>query len=258
MISDTHTGGGAWLEDLTWPQARARLEAGAVVLVPVGAAAKEHGHHLPLATDWLIARALADAVARELPVLVAPVIGFGYYPAFVDYPGSQTLRAGTFIALVVDVLTKLVRDGARRIAILNTGVSTEAPLALAAREVLDTTGIRVVTADIRNLARDADACLAEPGGGHADERETSLMLAIDPARVDMTLAVAEHGNEESHATSAFRRPAKLSHDPASPDYSATGATGDARLASAEKGRVILDAMARDLVDGLRAEFTELR
>ncbi len=51
MTSDT----GVWLEDLTWPEAKARFEAGALVVVPVGAAAKAHGPHLPLKTDALTA-----------------------------------------------------------------------------------------------------------------------------------------------------------------------------------------------------------
>ncbi|MGH7357932.1 MAG: creatininase family protein, partial [Candidatus Rokuibacteriota bacterium] len=49
---------GAFLEDLTWPEAGARIAAGAVIVLPVGAAAKEHGPHLPLRTDYLVAREL--------------------------------------------------------------------------------------------------------------------------------------------------------------------------------------------------------
>ena len=65
---------GAFLEDLTWPEAGARIAGGAVVVVPVGAAAKEHGPHLPLRTDYLVARELGRRVAEALPVLVAPVV----------------------------------------------------------------------------------------------------------------------------------------------------------------------------------------
>ncbi len=75
---------GVFLEDLAWPDAAARFAAGAVVVMPIGAIAKEHGPHLPLKTDFLIARELARRVALELPVVVAPVVSFGYYPAFVD------------------------------------------------------------------------------------------------------------------------------------------------------------------------------
>lgn len=246
---------GEWLEDLTWPEAAARLRDGVIVIVPVGAAAKAHGPHLPLNTDRTLARALAEGVAQALPVLVAPIIDAGYYPAFAGYPGSQTLRAGTFIDLVTDVLEKLARDGARRLAVINTGVSTEAPLALAARAVLERTGVKVHVADIRNLGLAAQHVLEAPEGGHADERETSLMLAIDPQRVHMERAVPEPGGDGPRTV--FRAPVTLRDDPrAGADYSRTGATGDPTRASAAKGTAILEAMVRDLVEGLRAVFPD--
>src|SRR5262249_10187420 len=154
-------GRGVWLEDLTWPEADARFRAGAIVVVPVGAAAKEHGRHLPLSTDALVARELARRVAEELPVLVAPVVSFGYYPAFVGYPGSQHLRAETFVALLTDVFVGLIRQGVTRIAVINTGVSTEAPLRIAVRDVYATHRIRVAVADIRGLGRGAADLLGQ-------------------------------------------------------------------------------------------------
>lgn len=246
---------GEWLENLTWPEAKSRIDAGAVVIVPVGAAAKAHGPHLPLDTDRTLARALAEGVARALPVLVAPVVDVGYYPAFAGYPGSQTLRADTFVALVTDVLTKLVRDGAARIAVINTGVSTEAPLTLAVRDVLERTGVTVHTADIRSLGRGARKVLDDPGGGHADEHETSLMLAVDPRRVHLDRARPEPRSDAS--PTVFRAPVTLRDDPgAGAGYSLTGATGDPTRATADKGRVLLDAMVADLVAGLKSVFAD--
>src|SRR5476651_2321217 len=102
---------GVWLEDLTWREAKARFETGAVVIVPVGAASKAHGPHLPLKTDWLTARALGQSLIERLPVIAAPVIGFGYYPAFVSFAGSQHLQASTFKALVGDLLGNLIDHG---------------------------------------------------------------------------------------------------------------------------------------------------
>jgi creatinine amidohydrolase len=81
---------GAFLEDLTWPEAGARIAAGAVVVVPVGAAAKEHGPHLPLRTDFLVARELGRRVAEALPVLVAPVVSFGTTPPSFATPAAST------------------------------------------------------------------------------------------------------------------------------------------------------------------------
>ena len=148
---------GVWLGDLAWPAAKARFDAGAVVIVPIGAASKEHGHHLPLKTDYLLARDLSERVMAELPVVVAPIVSFGYFPAFVRYPGSQHLRSETFIALLKDVFGKFIKDGVKHLAVINTGVSTEAPLRVAVRDLYDETGFRVNTADVRFLGGRAEA-----------------------------------------------------------------------------------------------------
>src|SRR5882672_4810500 len=124
---------GVWLEDLTWPEAKARFEAGMPVVIPIGAASKAHGPHLPLKTDALTARALAQKLIERLPVVAAPVVGFGFYPAFTSFAGSQHLSADTFMALVRELIGNFRDHGVRRIAILNTGVSTEKPLDEVAR-----------------------------------------------------------------------------------------------------------------------------
>jgi creatinine amidohydrolase len=248
---------GVWIEDLAWPEVANRLKAGAAVLVPVGAIAKEHGFHLPLKTDFLIARELARRVAATLPVLVAPVISFGYYPAFVRYAGSQHLSAATFGALAVELIGNLIGHGARRIAIVNTGVSTEGPLAIAARAILERHGVRVAVANMRELGRSAEIVLENKEGGHADERETSMMLAIDPSAVDLKRAVADHDRDAEAPRTHFRRPAVLDPDPGSgPGYCPTGALGDPSRATAAKGEAILAAMTEDLTDELRRLFPE--
>jgi len=250
---------GAWIEDLTWPEVDTRLKAGALVIVPVGAIAKEHGHHLPMKTDWLVARELACRVAAALPVLVAPIMSQGYYPAFTRYPGSQHLSAETFSAVMRELLGKLIADGARRIAVINTGVSTEEPLQIVARDLLAASGARVAIADIRQLGRTVHATGGQKLGGHGDEWETSTILAIEPSLVRMDRAVEDYGHMLSEPKTVFRRPTRFSGDPADgPDYSRTGVRGDPTLASAEKGRALLAEMARELTDGLVALYPDLK
>jgi creatinine amidohydrolase len=246
---------GAFLEDLTWDEASGRIKSGAIVLIPVGAVAKEHGTHLPLNTDWLVVRELARRVAGRLPAIVAPVVGFGYYPAFAGYPGSQHLRVETFIALVNDLVGNFIGQGAEKIVILNNGVSTEAPLELVARGIFESHGARIAVANTRELGRVADKLLAQESGGHADERETSVMLAIAPEAVRMEKA--RPTLRRPAAVGLWRSPVTFSLDPASPDYNPTGATGDPTLATAAKGEAILAAMVRELVEGLRARWPEL-
>jgi creatinine amidohydrolase len=240
---------GAWLEELAWPEVAARMARGTPILVPVGAAAKEHGPHLPMNTDWLIARALAERVAAALPVLVAPIVGHGHYPAFVRYPGSQSLGAATMIDVMVDLLDRLIAQGATRLAILNTGVSTEAPIALAARTIWEKHGVRVGTAHLRELGQAAASLLTNPGGGHGDERETSIMLAIAPERVRLDRLTAAPPARPPVRT--FRVPVELS-----PDTNPEGYLGDPRPASAATGRALMDAIVHELVAGLRELFPD--
>lgn len=247
---------GRFMEDLTWPEVAEAFKADVPVIVPIGAAAKEHGHHLPMKTDWLLARALADGIAARLPVLIAPVVPFGFYPVFQSYPGSQHISADTFVRLLTELLDRLLDQGARRLAILNTGVSTEGPIGLATRGILERRGVRIGVSDIRRLGRGADHLLEQKIGSHADERETSILLAIAPQLVRMELAKQDYGKEP--APGVFMTPTTMqSTDPQAADYSETGAFGDPTLASADKGRAILDAMIRDLIDGLITLFPDL-
>lgn len=248
---------GRFIEDLAWPDVADAFKAGMPIIFPIGAASKEHGHHLPMKTDWLLARALAEGIAARLPVLIAPTVPFGYYPVFRAYPGSQHLSADTFVRLLTELLEGFIDQGARRIAVVNTGVSTEGPVGSATRGILERHGVKIGVADIRRLGRKADHLLQQKFGSHADERETSVMLAIAPALVRMDLARADYGKEPP--AGVFATPVTMqSIDPGAADYSETGAFGDPTLASTDKGQAILDAMIEDLVEGLIALFPDLQ
>ncbi len=248
---------GVWLEDLTWIEAGERFKAGAPVVIPIGARAKEHGHHLPLKTDYLLARELGQRVADALPVVVAPVVDFGYYPAFVNYPGSQNLRADTFVAVLTDLIGNFIDHGVTRLAVINTGVSTEAPLRIAVRNIYEERKVRVVTADIRMLGGATRPLMKQKLGGHGDEHETSMILAIEPKSVRMHLARTDYGNALAEPKTVFYVPTVFDgRKDSGPDYSLTGVRGDPSLATAEKGRKIIQAMAKELVDGLQALFPD--
>lgn len=248
---------GRWLEDLTWSEAAQWRDRGAVVMIPIGAASKEHGHALPLCTDYLLARGLSDGVLAELPVLAAPVLSFGYYPAFRHYPGSQHIRPETFAMLIADILDGFLSQGFRNLSILNTGVSTTPVVSVAVREFYEKTGVPVALANIVALGKSADALMEQKLGGHGDEHETSLILAMDEAQVRKDRLVCDYGRQLEQPATVFYRPSVFNGDPASGnDYSATGIRGDATLASREKGEAILKASVADVVDGLRQLFPD--
>ncbi len=227
---------GVKLELLNWIEAEQWFADNPVVVIPLGAAAKEHGPHLPLNNDALIAGWLADEVMRQLPVVVAPLINASFYPAFVDYPGSISLRLETARDLIFDTCNSLAGFGLSRFYVLNTGLSTLRPLA-EVRQSLDAAirfGYLNLDAALQSLPADL---LQQQYGSHADEHETSLMLHIAPRVVDMSQAVDDGAEGEGRLTRSRGRGT----------WSASGVFGQATLDIAEKGRLIAEALVRQSI-----------
>ena len=231
---------GLRVADATWPEVEERALSGAVGVLPVGAASKEHGRHLPMNTDWLQAEWLAAKVLQCADVLVWPTVGYGHYPAFADYPGSTSLSEPTFVAIVTELLADIRRAGVTRCLILNTGVSTIRPLESAVRRVAGFADLRVANVySGAGFRATEEAVRHQPRGGHADEIETSIMLAMAPGAVQMSRAEACADRE---IRGRFNRT-----DPKSPNRSPSGVYGDPTLASAEKGARLLEAMLADVL-----------
>lgn len=226
-----------------WPEVAARLDTDAIAVLPIGAGAKEHGPHLPMAADQLQAEWLVDRLVESRDVVVWPTLTYGHYPAFVDYPGSISLSRTTFTAVVAEILRGISRAGARRILILNTGISTIEPLTDVVRGAADGVVAQLVNVYAGpHLAQAQSAVVQQPWGGHADELETSILLAIAPGRVDMRRAAPAATRIDN---GVFNR-----REPDAPNYSPTGVNGDPSLATREKGERLLQAMLRDVLDAI--------
>lgn len=239
-----------YLETLTWPEAELALHELPTVLIPLGARTKEHGAHLPLNNDWLIAEYLARRVAEQCAVLVLPTLSYGHYPAFLEYPGSISVRASACRDTLIDICHSLAAQGAKRFYVLNTGISTVKPLS-AARDAILALGVRMEFTDIRGayaaLRRQVET---QPAGTHADEIETSMMLYIAPEIVRMDRAQRDIHPE--------RAPGGLSRDPKATAgvYSPTGAYGDPTLATLEKGQHLVEGMVSYLVQQVQSLSAE--
>ncbi|MCA1813839.1 MAG: creatininase family protein [Halobacteriales archaeon] len=236
---------GAWLERLAWPEAERALTRDAIVLLPLGAAAKEHGPHLRLDNDAVLAARLAELVAARFdgPLVVAPLLSSAYYPAFRAYPGSITLRLETARDVVVDVAQSLAAHGPRRFYVLNTGVSTVEALRPAAAQ-LAKDGIALRFTDWPAALRPAERLVQQERGTHADEVETSLMLFLAPDHVRMERAVKEVNPQGKGG---------LTRDPEGPGtFSASGVWGDPTLATRAKGEAFAGAVVEHVVRDLHA------
>ena len=244
---------GAYLGELTWPQAEERLGEAPLVIVPFGAGAKEHGPHLPMNADRVVMEYLCRQAVDSLPVLVAPPILHGWFPAFRDYPGTEVADPDLFSSYVYQVAHSLVRHGAQRIVFLNTGITraTGPPIAIAARELRVETGTPTLVVSWDDLETpELEALQQQEYGGHADEIETSINLFLQPELVSDELPPASYREGLAKDYPGYT-PGLFSRDRDDPAYSETGYLGDPSLASAEKGEAVLKIMTRNWLAALR-------
>lgn len=238
---------GIVLGDLTWQQAERILTPDAVIVIPLGAEAKEHGPHLRLDNDARLAAYFRDRVLAASNVVIAPTVNYHFYPAFVEYPGSTHLRFETARDLIVDVVRSLAAYGPKRFYVLNTGVSTVRPLTAAA-VLLRNDGIILAFTNVLEVGAAAEATVRQQARGtHADEIETSMMLYLYLDRVDMSKAVKDDAPQGTGGLSRVPGTAKT--------YSPSGVWGDATLATREKGRIVVEAVVAEIlqeIESLRA------
>jgi creatinine amidohydrolase len=227
------------LETLSWDEAEKILKPDTVVVIALGAESKEHGRHLQLNNDFLMAGYLKKRVLDAAPqnTVVAPTINYSFYPAFLEYPGSTSLSIDTARAMITDIVRSLAHYGPRRFYILNTGISTLRPLEQAASD-LAKDGIVLYYTD---LTKDdpVEKKVRQSGGTHADEIETSMMLYIAPDSVRMKKATRDLNPNQ---------PGGLTRDPQGKGtYSPTGAWGDPTLATREKGQAVVESLVATIL-----------
>jgi creatinine amidohydrolase len=235
-----------FVESLMWDDVGRRIADGAAAILPIGAAAKEHGFHLPMNTDRIQAERLAAKMADRFDALIWPTVSYGYYPAFAEYAGSSGLSAPLFENLIEEIATLILGFGCRALIVLDTGVSTQMPI--------DRALVRVGANHVRHLRvydgphyRRAAAQVTEQShGSHADELETSVMLALAPDLVNMSRAEASPKVQRE-------TPGRLTlTDSTSPNYSRSGSYGDPTLATHAKGEILLAAIVDDLAEQMTA------
>ncbi|MFH1060833.1 MAG: creatininase family protein [Pseudomonadota bacterium] len=224
------------IQEMTMAEFGRSLAAGVTsAILPIGAL-EEHGPHLPLGTDALHALALAQAAAALHPCLVAPPLFYGLCRSSAQHAGTVGISGQTLRAMVQDIGEGLWRQGIHALCLLtgHAGGTHQCALTDAGEALLASTGLEVAMVCVLDLLAEAKAFLQCPGDSHAGEVETSLAMHLWPEMVKGTAA-------EAYPTfPRFRLVRdKLAHWP-------TGVWGDPGLASAEKGRRILECEARAL------------
>lgn len=220
------------LAQLTRVEANERARAGALCLVPTGSL-EQHGEHLPVFTDSLLAEhvCLVAARAARTDVLVTPPLWTGFSPHHLRFGATVTLGGATFAALVRETVASL-RTWCRRVIVVNGHGGNRGPLiTLGVEEGVEALNYWELVAGDRLL----ELFPFDLGSvGHAGEFETSVMLEAFADRV------GDPGLE--HESIAVENAAFLV-----PDMGASGVLGDPRAGTAEAGRAVLDEVVAALV-----------
>ena len=186
-----------FLGNMTNPEVEAYLrERGdlATVIVPVGST-EQHGPHAPLASDVLIPTEVARRIASVVKAVVAPAVNYGLSYPHAGFTGVVHVRISTFQALIEDLCTQLAGIGFRRVVFLNGHYDNTYAIAYACAAAGERmpTGARAFPVNYWDAMtpEEAEEFFDPSNGLHANKGETSAVMAINPALVDMDAANVE-------------------------------------------------------------------
>lgn len=234
-----------WMK-LTAAEVQAEAAADALLIIPV-ASLEQHGPHLATGTDIILGGNVALETARRLVAaghraLVTPVVWTGLAEHHMAFGGTVTLDSATFQAILRHVVRSGVRHGFKRIFLMNGHGGNAEAIGTAATDFAVEFGVRVGGGTYWHMVPEVIAPLLEtqPTLMHACEAETSMVMHLLPEGVRAERMAEAHGPTSSRVPG---QPAGLLMRRNFREITASGVVGDARTASAEKGRNLLEAIA---------------
>jgi creatinine amidohydrolase/Fe(II)-dependent formamide hydrolase-like protein len=245
------------LGELTFPEVSGKLKPSSILCLPMGAI-EQHGAHLPLNTDVVVAEGVTRAlIARwgdAFDLWQLPTCSIGLSREHDWAPGTLSLSVQTFAALVTEMGREFVRAlPARNLTIVNGHGGNRGILENLLHELCGDLGLNACVIHPFDLARTAaDATAGDVHGGAA---ETSVMLALAPdlVRRDLIVRAEPQPAPDGAAALIFDRAVTWPWRTDDPRLAQTGIIGDPAAASPERGRAMLERM----VEEARSVFTRL-
>ena len=239
------------MNEMTWMEFDERIKTSPLI-IPIGST-EQHGPHLPLSVDNIIAEGFAIRLAKEVNGIIAPTVNYGYKSQPLSgggplFPGTIDLNGKTLIDLMMDLLEEFIRDGAKKIVVLNAHFENEAFLVEAINLISNKYGDKITIIETNwwdpmpNYV--IDKIFDEvpfPGWAfeHAAITETSLMLLFAAHLVKMDKIIDIKGSS----------PVPYQKYPINKDIiPASGVLAPARTSSKEKGQIIVDSVIPILAD----------
>ncbi|HEY3468228.1 MAG TPA: creatininase family protein [Amycolatopsis sp.] len=210
-----------------------------VAILPVGSF-EQHGAHLPLATDTVIAATIANAVAAAYPVLHLPPIPISCSHEHAAWPGTASISARTLHSVVTDVAASLAASGVPRLVLVN-GHGGNYVLSNVVQEAAGAMALFPGVADWQAAHTAAGLRTSLDDDMHAGELETSILLHAHPHLVRPGYETADHVTDREHLLTLGLQA-----------YTESGVVGRPSLATAAKGHVLLDTLVQRFAGTLAA------
>src|SRR5271165_3997001 len=251
-----------WIPDnrnfayLNWKQVEA-LPKDATLLVLPTAAVEQHGHHLPLATDTLINNLLLgkglEKLPADLPVYALPPLCYGKSNEHIGFPGTLSLSAATFMAVVRDLGASLAASGFKKLVLYNTHGGNSSLVDVMARDLRAEFGLRTFALyGSAGISFEGVSEQERAYGFHAGEIETAFLLSAVPEVVDTAAYTVNYIAEIDRPELLRPENAPATFAWLTRDITASGVMGDPRPATAENGARWIDQAATRIADALRA------
>ncbi|HKL74582.1 MAG TPA: creatininase family protein [Halanaerobiales bacterium] len=217
---------------MTRPEIKEHIKNKGTAILPIGST-EQHGPHLPLGTDTMIAKEMALRLAKRIEAVVYPPIPIGYTWVWRDIPGNLYISIEHLKGMIKDIVRNLDRNNLKKLIIVNAHGANDSSIKYAIRELTDEIDLDIYYFTYPALDKIKDKIDSKLWHGmlHAEEIETSMILAIDEDLCDMDKAVSEYPADDiSYNYHHSNLPMGA--------LSESGVFGDATKASSKKGEVI--------------------
>ncbi|MDF1656146.1 MAG: creatininase family protein [Verrucomicrobiales bacterium] len=237
------------LEELSWPEvAKVRDQTDGFLILPIGAT-EQHGPHLPINCDTVIAESISKAACAKAGIPILPTIAYTVSSGHTNkWPGTFSLTHETFIHQIEELADWAVATGWKKILLVNSHFGNDASLRVAIEKIrLRFFGDLQI--GLKNTFQLSDEIwsyfISDADDLHANKAETDLLLHLAPETVRMDLVEDDPDRTEG---TVFSYPVAQT--------SLNGITGSPSLGDAPRGKKLFEEMSEALASFIETAKTE--
>lgn len=242
-----------WIKLMSSSEFAERKKTCDTVIIPVGAT-EVYGPHMPLGSDIIAAQGIAELVAEKTNAMIGPSLEVGESYSLTKYPGTMYLRPTTWMAVIEDFMTSLLHLGFKNFMFINGHAGNVPMVGLVCRPLERSLGIKTAQVDWWRFTREQALGVCDTTGwmchGHASECGTSVMLHLHPEYVDMSKALCVLPKEGE----AFGKYDDFVDYTVFNETTDCGILGDATIATAEKGKAVVERCVNRIVQYMNEKF----